>query len=197
MKIDWKWRSRYLEIARQYSLWSKDPSTKIGAIAVGENGQLLSEGYNGFPRGIEDDSRLDEKEKKYDLIVHGEMNVIYNACFNGVSLKNSTLFVFGLPICSSCANGVIQVGFDNVCMAVPRDVPQKWTDNWELSKLKFQEAGLEYQIVEYETADSSWLDAARLREVYGFYRAYAHKPDRREFSRTYSGSESKLITEFF
>ena len=47
-----KWNERYLSLAHEIAQWSKDPSKKIGAIAVGSKGQVLAQGYNGFPRGI-------------------------------------------------------------------------------------------------------------------------------------------------
>ena len=43
-----KWDLRYLDLAKHISTWSKDPSTQIGSVAIGENGQVLSQGYNGF-----------------------------------------------------------------------------------------------------------------------------------------------------
>ena len=49
-----KWDLRYLKLAEEVSSWSKDPSSKIGAIAVGNKGQVLAQGYNGFPRGVID-----------------------------------------------------------------------------------------------------------------------------------------------
>ena len=89
-----KWDIRYLELAKQLSTWSKDPSSKIGAVAIGDKGQVLSCGYNGFPRNIVDSGeRLNDREQKYNYIVHAEMNVIYNASYNGVSLDNSTVYV--------------------------------------------------------------------------------------------------------
>ena len=51
---NWKWQERYLDLAEEISKWSKDPSTQCGAVAVGDKGQILSQGYNGFPRGIND-----------------------------------------------------------------------------------------------------------------------------------------------
>jgi len=48
-----KWDQRYLKLAEEVASWSKDPSRKIGAVAVGAKGQVLAQGYNGFPRGIE------------------------------------------------------------------------------------------------------------------------------------------------
>ena len=89
-----KWDKRYIELAKQISTWSKDPSRKIGAVAVGSKGQILSQGYNGFPRGILDlQERYDNREVKYKHVVHAEMNVIYNATFSGVSLDGASLFV--------------------------------------------------------------------------------------------------------
>lgn len=48
------WNNKYIQLAREISTWSKDPSTKVGAIAIGKKGQVLAQGYNGFPRGIAD-----------------------------------------------------------------------------------------------------------------------------------------------
>ena len=49
-----KWDERYLQLADCVATWSKDPSRKIGAIAIGSKGQVLAQGYNGFPRGVAD-----------------------------------------------------------------------------------------------------------------------------------------------
>ena len=74
-----KWDGRFLDIAREISTWSKDPSRKIGAIAVRDR-KILATGYNGFPKGIEDTPcRLNIREIKYQYVVHAEMNCIYNA----------------------------------------------------------------------------------------------------------------------
>ncbi len=149
-----KWDQRYLELAKEVSTWSKDPSSKIGVIAVGSKGQVLAQGYNGFPRGIEDTKdRYEDKELKYKYIVHGEMNVIYNANYNGVSLDGATLYVTGLPTCSNCALGVIQVGVKRVVMEIT-DIPPKWKDSWELTQKLFQEAGVEYDFISTNTNES-------------------------------------------
>jgi len=68
-----KWDQRYLEVARVVGTWSKDPSTQIGAVAVGLKGQILAQGYNGFARGIFDDiDRYEDRPTKYKYIVHAE-----------------------------------------------------------------------------------------------------------------------------
>ena len=64
-----KWDMRFIELAKHISLWSKDPSTKVGCVVVGEDREIRSTGFNGFPRGIDDDEdRLMDREKKYPLI---------------------------------------------------------------------------------------------------------------------------------
>ena len=121
-----EWSKRYISLAKEVSTWSKDPSRKIGAVAVGEKGQILAQGYNGFPRGILDSAdRYNDRSTKYKLVVHAEMNVIYNATFNGVSLNGARLFVYGLPVCSECAKGIIQVGIQAVTIYSEGVVPER------------------------------------------------------------------------
>ena len=141
-----KWDERYLELAEQVSTWSKDPRTKIGAVAVGPKGQVLAQGYNGFPRGISDDGRYDDRTRKYELVVHAEMNVIYNASYNGVSLDESTLYVHGLPACSDCAKGIIQVGIKRVVMK-DQEIPDLWQQSWSKTEEMFNEAGVSYDFI--------------------------------------------------
>ena len=138
-----KWTRRYLDVAKSVSTWSKDPSKQIGAVAVGDKGQILSKGYNGFPRGVKDtDNRYNVREEKYKYVVHGEMNCIYNACNSGVSLNGATLYVTGLPVCSECAKGIIQVGITKVVMEYPKDIPDNWKESMILTEQMFDEAGV-------------------------------------------------------
>ena len=141
------WGNRYTCLAKEISTWSKDPSTQVGAVVIGNNGEVLSQGYNGFPRGIKDTAaRLKDRERKYNLVVHAEMNAIYNAGLNGVSLKGSTLYVYGLPVCNECAKGIIQVGIDKVIATRPVDYNEKWDDSIKDAKALFKEAEVDYII---------------------------------------------------
>lgn len=142
-----KWDKRYMDIARQTAQWSKDPSSKIGAVAVDSEGQILTTGYNGFPRGIEDsDLRLNNRELKYEMIVHAEMNAIYNATYHGVSLRGGTMYVAGLPCCNKCALGIIQTGIKRVVMDGDPD-DERWKLSWQLSKKLFNEANVEWEFL--------------------------------------------------
>ena len=141
-----KWDIRWLEMAGIVSTWSKDPSTQIGAIAVKDK-RLVSTGYNGFPRNIEDlDERWNNREEKYKYVVHAEMNCIYNANYHNQSLKGSTMYIVGLPVCHECAKGIIQAGVVRV-VAKYKDAPLKWSKSTEITTKMFKEAGIVYDKV--------------------------------------------------
>ena len=138
-----KWHYRFMNLAKEVASWSKDPSSKIGAVAV-KDFRVLSMGYNGFPRGVEDsEARYNNKEEKYKLVVHAEVNCIYNATYHGLSLKGADLYVYGLPCCNECAKGIIQVGIASVFIqSVKND--EKWNEAWQITKEMFDEANISY-----------------------------------------------------
>jgi len=142
-----KWDKRFLDIAKSVSTWSKDPSRKIGAIAV-RNRKILSTGYNGFPKGIEDtEERYNNRKLKYQYVVHAEMNCIYNAAENGISLRDSTLYIYGLPVCGDCALGIIQAGVSRV-VALSEGTPDRWIEAIGKTNEVFLEAGIDYEFKE-------------------------------------------------
>ena len=143
-----KWDKRFLEMAKLVASWSKDPSTQVGAVAV-RNRNVIAQGYNGFPRGMDDDPQYyNDRPLKYRLIVHAEMNAIYNAAENGVSLKDSTLYVYGLPVCNDCAKGLVQAGIKRI-VTPKQDVPKNWQDSVRNSALMFDEVGILWDWIEY------------------------------------------------
>ena len=136
-----KWDKRFLEMAKLVASWSKDPSTQVGAVAV-RNRTVIAQGYNGFPRGCDDHELYYlNKAIKYKRIVHAEMNAIYNAAENGVSLKGSTIYVIGLPICHDCAKGLIQVGIKRV-VTPEIETPERWLKSLRLTEEMFKEADI-------------------------------------------------------
>ena len=142
------WKEKFIALTQEISSWSKDPSKKIGAVAVDPKTlRILATGYNGFPRGILDTAeRLNDRPVKYKYVVHAEMNVIYNACLNGVSLQGAVLFVSGLPVCSECAKGIIQCGISKVYMRFA-DLPDNWAKSFETTKELLEEAGIVFELL--------------------------------------------------
>ena len=137
-----KWDLRFIELARHISGWSKDPSTKVGCVVVGEDREIRSTGFNGFPRGIDDDAeRLADREKKYPLICHAEENAIMHAARIGVSLKDSTAYVTWPP-CSRCARSLIQAGIREVVYSSNEEIPERWLEDFEISTGMLAEANV-------------------------------------------------------
>ena len=110
-----KWCVRFLHLASTVAKWSKDPSTKVGAVIVTEEGDPVSFGFNGFPKGVcEHPERLD-RPQKYDFSEHAERNAIY---LSRRDLRNTVMFVTCLPCCD-CTRGIIQAGIRT--LVVDRD----------------------------------------------------------------------------
>ena len=139
-----EWDDFFFELSYTVAKKSKDPSTRVGAVIVGSGNEILSVGYNGFPRGVEDTHyRLANRETKYKLIEHAERNAIYNAARIGVSLLGSTLYVAWKP-CHECARAIIQSGISTVVIGdcMEESLVERWADSWEYTDLMFREAGI-------------------------------------------------------
>lgn len=138
--LPYKWDIRMLEMARHVSTWSKDPSTQAGSVICDDNRRILGVGYNGFPRGIDDDERLEEKHTKYPLVIHAEMNAILNSTSD---LKGSILYIWPLPPCDRCAVHIIQAGIKAVVTKAPsKEHEERWGEAMQRARDAFEEAGV-------------------------------------------------------
>jgi dCMP deaminase len=76
------------------------------------------------------------------------MNLIYNATRSGISLEGSHLYVWGLPVCSECAKGIIQTGVKIVFVAESCvNIKPFWVESWSKTKGMFLEAGIDFTVV--------------------------------------------------
>ena len=140
------WKEYYLGIAEQVRLKSKDRSTQIGAVIVGEGNEILSTGYNSFPRGLDDDiEERHQRPEKYLWTEHAERNAIYNAARIGTTLKGSTIFLTSGPPCMDCARGVINAGIKTVyCKKVCTTTNKEmWEEQQKKSLIMLAECGVE------------------------------------------------------
>ena len=139
-----KWDKRFIQLARHVASWSKDPSTQCGAVIVGTNNHVVSIGYNGFPRHIEDtNERLQRRETKLQYIVHAEANAILTA---HEQLKDYAIYVWPFQPCCHCAAAIIQSGIKEVyCPDVPA---VRWTDSFDVAKKMFSEADILLNLVD-------------------------------------------------
>ena len=143
-----KWHRRFMEMAFLVASWSKDPSTKTGAIVVGPDREIRATGYNGLVRGVKDDipERM-ERPTKYDFFEHAERNAVYNACLTGTSLRGCTIYCTLTP-CTDCARAIIQAGIKTVVTYEfkldDNDPKNTWRDKLNYSAEMFKEAGVNY-----------------------------------------------------
>lgn len=137
-----KWDLRFMKIAKEIGEWSKDRDRKVGCVIVGPHRELRSAGYNGLPRGVNDD--LPERHSipaKYLWTEHPERNGIYNAANVGIPLHDCTIYITGFP-CMDCARAIIQSGIKTVVAYEPNLDDPKWAEDYRNSLLMLNEAGV-------------------------------------------------------
>jgi dCMP deaminase len=159
-----KWDRRFLRLAEEVRLWSKDPGTKVGCVLVNDR-RILSTGYNGFPQTISDDlDRYIDREYKLSVTVHAEANAILNAAKNGTKVEGSTLYVT-FPPCSQCASAIVQAGVAQVVCPDPAQAPERWRSNFLAASDLFYEAGV--KVLYYTDSDLCLTETAQSAERTG------------------------------
>jgi dCMP deaminase len=138
--MDWvEYFARLLDVLK---LKSQDPSTKVAAI-ITINNAIVSTGFNGFPIGVKDDpERYENRELKYQLIVHAEHNAILLASRQGKSLEGSSLWVNKFPCCE-CAKAIIQSGIKTINIIEWKEDPEfdlRWEKSLSIAKMMFRES---------------------------------------------------------
>ena len=131
--ITGKWDRRMLALAQHIASWSKDPSTKVGAVIADNRRRIISVGYNGFPAGVRDVA-LEDRDFKYNRIVHAELNALL---FARGSVEGATLYVWPMPPCSRCAGPIIQAGIARV---VSPPAEELWEESCRFGREMFIQA---------------------------------------------------------
>lgn len=140
-----KWDFRFLDLAALVASWSKDPSTKVGAVIVRPDRTVASIGFNGFARGVIDLSvRLEERTLKYPLTIHAEENAILSA---HERVKGYWLYSTMMP-CGPCASRIAQAGIARVVCCVTRDYLERWEGSVLLTRQVFKETGVVMDVIE-------------------------------------------------
>ena len=113
MTLQTDWDIRYLKIAEMVAGWSKDPSTKCGAVIVRPDKTVCSIGYNGFPSGIEETPDMwNNRELKNNLVIHAEENALLHS--RDQDMTGYTIYIWPIPPCSRCMMKIMQKGIREV-----------------------------------------------------------------------------------
>ena len=133
---------KFKNILREIALLSKDRNTQVGAIALDDNNNIVSTGYNGFPRGVNDDvEERHQRPEKYRWTSHAEENLVAQAAYMGKSLKGCTILVSSLFACECCARMIIQSGIKKII--APHIDEGNWKHSNSVAVTMFKEAGVE------------------------------------------------------
>jgi len=137
-----KWTKRFLDMAAVVAEWSKDPSTKVGAVAVAPDSRaVLSTGYNGLPRGVEDLPCRMERPGKYLWTAHAEENLVAHAA--RATLRGATVYVTHL-CCANCTRMLINAGIKKIVCGP--GLTNMDYEHFAVARQMMKEAGIELEV---------------------------------------------------
>lgn len=139
------WDRRFLEAATVFGSWSKDPSTKVGAVIVRTNKSICSVGFNGFPQGMDDSPELyANREEKYSRVVHAEINAL---TFANEKVNGYTLYTTPFITCDRCFVQMAQAG---ITRFVSYEPTKEQNERWGAAFEKVRRYAVEMNLVIYE-----------------------------------------------
>lgn len=145
------WDERWLGMARLVGSWSKDRSRCVGCVIVNDRNVVVSLGWNGFPRAIDDEvESRHQRPEKYLWSEHAERNALFNAAASGNSTLNCRIYQSMYP-CAHCARGIVQAGIHEVITVEPDWFDETYGDEFEITRQMFDEASVRVRFVEGET----------------------------------------------
>ncbi len=142
MRTALKWEARMIGEAKRWASYSKDPSTKVGAVIFDPiRRTIITTGYNGFPRGtLDDDDLYADRNIKYPRIVHAEANAIVDAAYQGRSTRGAHMAVTHHPCGDVCSGLIIQSGITNIIYEATEDEMERHKS--DIAMVLFKEANI-------------------------------------------------------
>ena len=144
------WDQKFIKLAQHIASWSKDRTTKVGAVVIGADNEIRATGYNGIPRGVRDDVEARysrETKEKYLWFAHAERNAIYNAARIGVPLKGCRIYSTLYP-CVDCVIALIQSGIVELITTKPNFNDPQWGESYKRAKVMLEEAEIKVRFLD-------------------------------------------------
>jgi dCMP deaminase len=101
----------YMRMALEWAKLSYCQRAKVGSLIV-KDGMIISDGFNGAPTGFVNDCE-DCDDRTHWYILHSEANAILKCAKNGVSCKDSTIYLTHSP-CKDCSKMILQSSIKRV-----------------------------------------------------------------------------------
>ena len=135
------WDGRFLQMASIVAGWSKDPSTKVGAV-IADDKIMVAEGFNGFPSGHSDDIGLyHNREYKYANIVHAEINALQHMKGKYLFRQKMSIYVTHPP-CVECCKQILHEGIHRIVTRKPSgDMLSRWRESFVQMEYEVHAAG--------------------------------------------------------
>ena len=153
MAVDWD--NRFMELARYVGRWSKDESRKVGCVIVGTGNEVRAIGYNGFPRGVNDEIEdRHERPLKYKWTEHAERNAIFSAARAGIALLGCRMYLPWFP-CMDCARAIVQCGIVQLICVKPDFSDPRWGNDFTVVPRLLEEGGVNLRFVTEENNSTS------------------------------------------
>jgi len=102
----------FLALAVMASKRSHDMQTQHGCVITDDDNRILSLGYNGFPRGMQDETLPNLRPEKYVWMLHAERNALANCI---VRPDGGSAYVTG-QCCLDCGMGLWEHGIKKIYM---------------------------------------------------------------------------------
>ena len=142
-----RWDDNFMNLARNVATWSKDRSRKVGCVLIGPAKEVRSMGYNGMPRGVNDEVEArHQRPAKYLWTEHAERNAIYNAARVGTPLLGCICYLPWYP-CMDCARALVQAGIVEVVAVEPDWLDATYAADFAAVSTLFEEAGVRLRFV--------------------------------------------------
>lgn len=164
------WFKTYMTLCYVWAMRSPDESTKVGCAITTEDNVPVAFGYNGLPRGIENEPHYQKRPEKYFYFEHGERNAFYNAGRIGVRMGDLgfRLYITWVP-CADCARAILQEGVRELvihkqgqeALQDSRGDVESWNASQEAAMHMLQTAKDGPKIV--------WYDGDIITDLHGFF----------------------------
>jgi dCMP deaminase len=158
-ELSTKWQQRFMKLAYELVSWSSD-RTKVGAVIVGSEKNIISTGYNGFPKGVLENDLRKSPEYKAFFTCHAEQNAIDLA----KSDLNGAILVTTHEPCAQCARSIIQKGIKTVYFCESMD-NERWYDSLTVSRLMLNEAGVKTYQINLEESSSAEAETSTTKTL--------------------------------
>ena len=155
------WDDYFIKMCDLIASKSKDLSTKVGAVIVGPYHEVRATGFNGLPRGVNENSNRLERPSKYLWTEHAERNCIYSAARMGTLIDKCTIYINSLPPCSACARAIIQAGIAEVVCEYHQPIPKRWEQDCNVARCMLEEANVIIRYID-RAIDVNYLEKQNL-----------------------------------